>query len=141
MKRHFKRRGLLLAIALCGVYSLVSVTGFAGSGNRQETITAADGKAFIQYIGSDKTGTTFRIGLEQETSVKFALTVSATNGEIFYSQEFETANFSRLIKLQNDVTEKGAELGFSIRILPNGETYSFDVNNLLKKQLLEKSDD
>jgi hypothetical protein len=140
MKRHFKRRSLLLAIALCGACSLASVTGFAGTGNGQQTITAADGKAFIQYIGSDKTGTTFRIGLEQETAVKFALTVSATNGDVFYNQEFETANFSKTIKLQEEITGKAAELIFSISILPNGGRYQFDVNSMLKKQPLATSE-
>ena len=88
----------------------------------------------VEYIGTDnQSGSFFHVKLDNDIPVRFLLSILNENGDILYTQEYESAKFSKYVKLQNEGTaDNDMKFSFTIKTLPFGENHTFNVSTEVK---------
>lgn len=81
----------------------------------------------IKFIGNLPGYALFNVSLQSENLAKFEITISHTDGTVFYRQPFEASNFSKTFKLANEEELLNNDLIFSIKNLSDGATQNFLV--------------
>jgi hypothetical protein len=123
----FKIRSLVTGLALSATLVLVSLSSSANS-NKKQLDPSLNIQPTVEWAGSDATSSLFAISFETGVPVKFEVSMRDADGNVFYSREFESGKFSRYFKLVSE-TEEISGFTITIRLLPNGETHSFNVSN------------
>jgi hypothetical protein len=127
-KQLFNIRRIFIGLALSGMMVAISSTSFA-SGKKEAVKPTVNIQPAIEYIGENGAETLLHVSFETEAAVKFELVVTDAGGDVLYSNEFETAKFSKYLKLVNEGNGDATAVSVSIRTLPNGTVHSFGVSS------------
>jgi len=124
----FKLRNIFYVLAFSGAMMSIATPTYAKK-QKENVKSILMTTPSVQYISSDGDGQTFRISLEAEKPVKFDVYITDENGAVLYEDEFETASFSKYIKLVNEGFAFPSDFYFTIREKTTGIKHVFDVNN------------
>ena len=118
---------LVLALGLTLTASSFSTSLFA---NKTDNIAVKQLlQPAVKFLGTENNIAVFAVESGNDFPVKFALTITDAEGNQIFSQEFESANFSKVFKLVADNTvSHPLDLSFNIEALETGERHTFEVN-------------
>ena len=122
-------RPFILMLAISAMLLATSASAQAAGNHSKASITTLKIEPSLQFVSTDKLGDTYQVSFDSDVMVNFSLSISNEKGEILFSENYESASFSKFIKLQKDLVENESNLQFNIAIMPFGDTYSFEVNN------------
>jgi hypothetical protein len=96
----------------------------------------------VAFLGAEGENSLFAVQLENATPIKFVLSLTDAEGNNIYSQEFETASFSKVFKLVAENPGINANgLTFHFSVLTTGEKHDFEVKSatqLVKETAITK---
>ena len=124
-KNLFVIRKMIIGLTLAASFIIISAPAFS-KGNTPATTANASFQPSVKYVGADNSGSLFQVEFDNETPVKFELTVSDNNGTVLYNEAFQATSFSKYIKLLSEGDESNGHLNFSIRTA-DGTNYNYSV--------------
>lgn len=120
-------KNLVIALAVILTPAVVSNTALANKTKSPAVKQVL--QPTIKYMGTEDNTALFSIEAINESPVKFLLTITDSEGNKIFSQNYETANFSKVFKLVADSSNSNPlGLSFEILVLSTGEKHSFEVN-------------
>jgi hypothetical protein len=113
---------MVLGLAL--VASLVAVVAPAQAKSKKQAPIALNIEPTIKFIANDGGSSTFNVKFNSEKAINFELIIKNEEGSVLYSQQFETANFSKFVKFVHDSDDEVNAI-FTIRDLSTGAEQSY----------------
>lgn len=81
----------------------------------------------VKFNGNQSGFAAFTVSFNAETTTKFEISISHTDGTVLHRQLFEASEFSKTFKVPNEDALLNSDLIFSIKNLSDGENQNFQV--------------